>query len=104
MVALLQIPLAGALADEPEDHIRAASAWTVGQIGRHTPDHAKAVADAGALQSLVQWENATDSSEDLRTKSKKSLKAVTAKLTDLVALDALVHRCAMKFCSTLTRT
>ncbi len=23
--------------------MRAASAWTIGQIGRHTPDHAKAV-------------------------------------------------------------
>ena len=90
----LQIPLAAALANEPEDHMRAASAWTVGQIGRHTPDHAKAVADAGALQSLVQWENATDSSEDLRSKCKKSLKAIVAKLTDLPALDARVHRWA----------
>lgn len=41
-------PLVQALAEEPEDHLRSATAWTLGQIGRHTPDHSKAVADTGA--------------------------------------------------------
>jgi hypothetical protein len=34
-------PLFAALVEEPEDHIKSASAWSLGQIGRHTPDHAK---------------------------------------------------------------
>jgi hypothetical protein len=34
-------PLKDALVSEPEDHIKAACAWTLGQIGRHTPDHAR---------------------------------------------------------------
>jgi hypothetical protein len=42
-------PLCAAVAEEKEDHLCAAAAWSVGQIGRHTPDHAKAVADTGAL-------------------------------------------------------
>ena len=37
-------PLYNALSEEPEDHIKSASAWSLGQIGRHTPDHAKAMA------------------------------------------------------------
>lgn len=41
-------PLCAAVAQESEDHIRAAAAWSLGQVGRHTPDHAKAVADTGA--------------------------------------------------------
>lgn len=41
-------PLVAAAAQEPEDHIKAAAAWALGQLGRHTPDHAKAVADTGA--------------------------------------------------------
>lgn len=40
-------PLVTALGEEPEDHLRSATAWTLGQIGRHTPDHAKAVSDTG---------------------------------------------------------
>ena len=35
-------PLASALVTEPEDHIKAAAAWSLGQIGRHSPEHAKA--------------------------------------------------------------
>ncbi len=40
-------PLVACLAEEAEDHLRAATAWTLGQIGRHTSDHARAVADTG---------------------------------------------------------
>lgn len=40
-------PLCAAVAEETEDHLRAAAAWSLGQVGRHTPDHAKAVADTG---------------------------------------------------------
>lgn len=42
-------PLVMAVAEEPEDHLKSATAWSLGQIGRHTPDHAKAVADTGGL-------------------------------------------------------
>ncbi len=34
-------PLVQAINDETEDHLKSATAWTLGQIGRHTPDHAK---------------------------------------------------------------
>jgi hypothetical protein len=44
---------------ETEDHLKSAAAWTLGQIGRHTPDHAKAVADTGAAS---RWESDSTSS------------------------------------------
>lgn len=34
-------PLVAALAEETEDHLKSATAWVLGQIGRHTSDHAK---------------------------------------------------------------
>jgi hypothetical protein len=40
-------PLVAAVAEEQEDHLKSATAWALGQVGRHTPDHAKAVADTG---------------------------------------------------------
>ena len=46
-------PLINAVVTEPEDHIKSASAWSLGQVGRHSPDHAKALADANALPKLL---------------------------------------------------
>lgn len=60
--------LAIALSEEQEDHIQAATAWALGQIGRHTPEHAKAVAVANVLPKLLQCYLRADASEDLQTK------------------------------------
>ncbi len=62
------VQLAIALSEENEDHIQAASAWALGQIGRHTPEHAKAVAVANVLPKLLQAYLRADVSEDLQTK------------------------------------
>jgi hypothetical protein len=86
------VPLVAAQAEEREDHLRAATAWTLGQIGRHTPDHAKAVADTGVLLVLAELESDAKSSEDLQTKARRALKATVSKLTHLPALDTLVQR------------
>jgi len=80
-----------ALVEEPEDHLRSAAAWSLGQVGRHSPEHAKAVADAGVLPKLVATHAATGSSDDLQTKCKRALKFIVEKLTDLPALDALLR-------------
>ena len=90
----VQVPLVAALSEEAEDHMKSATTWALGQIGRHTPDHAKAVADTGVLPLLVTLENDTHSTEDLKGKCRKALKAIVAKLTFMPALDALVHRSA----------
>ena len=80
-------PLFASLVEEPEDHVKSASAWSLGQIGRHTPNHAKAIADAGVLAKLVAVGSLPSSSEDLRTKCVRALWFVIEKLTDLAALD-----------------
>lgn len=36
--------LAIILQEETDDKIRAATVWSLGQIGQHTPEHAKALA------------------------------------------------------------
>ena len=63
--------LAITLAEEPEDHIQAAAAWALGQIGRHTPEHAKAVAVANVLPRLLECYLRADASEDLQTKVRR---------------------------------
>ena len=59
------VQLALTLSAETEDHVLAATAWSLGQIGRHTPEHAKAVATANVLPRLLDLHLRQDSSEDL---------------------------------------
>eukprot|EP00274_Cyanoptyche_gloeocystis_P004767 CAMPEP_0196659910 /NCGR_PEP_ID=MMETSP1086-20130531/37085_1 /TAXON_ID=77921 /ORGANISM="Cyanoptyche gloeocystis , Strain SAG4.97" /LENGTH=511 /DNA_ID=CAMNT_0041994059 /DNA_START=32 /DNA_END=1567 /DNA_ORIENTATION=+ len=84
-------PLVNALMTEPEDHLKAASAWSLGQIGRHSPDHAKALADQNVLQRLLAVYMHEESSDDLKTKAKRALKSILQKCTHLPALEPLLH-------------
>jgi 3-methyladenine DNA glycosylase AlkD len=84
------MPLKDALIQEPEDHIKAAAAWSLGQIGRHSPDHARALAEGEVLRALLANYVHEANSEDLRTKSKRALKAVLQKCTHLPALEPLL--------------
>lgn len=85
-------PLKDALINEPEDHLQAAAAWSLGQIGRHSPDHAKALAEADVLRRLLAVYLHRDSSEDLQTKAKRALKSVVQKCTHLPALEPLLDQ------------
>lgn len=73
-----------------EDHILAATAWALGQIGRHTPEHAKAVALTNVLESLLFCCRNSASSEDLQAKSKKALTNILQKCVYLPALEPLL--------------
>ncbi|XP_066921440.1 sperm-associated antigen 6-like [Clytia hemisphaerica] len=85
------VQLSIVLSEEKEDHIKAAAAWALGQIGRHTPEHAKAVAIANVLPKLLNCYLSTESSEDLSTKAKKALKNVLQRCIHLPALEPLLH-------------
>uniref|UniRef100_A0A3Q2Q8Y8 Sperm associated antigen 6 n=1 Tax=Fundulus heteroclitus TaxID=8078 RepID=A0A3Q2Q8Y8_FUNHE len=66
--------LALCLSEEPEQHMKAAAVWSIGQIGHHTPEHAKAVATAGLLPKLLQLYTDASSSEDLQAKVRRAKK------------------------------
>jgi len=83
--------LAIALAEEKEDHVKAAAAWSLGQVGRHSPEHSKAVAVANVLPRLLHLYLNENSSDDLQLKSKKALKNILQKCTHLPALEPLLH-------------
>lgn len=71
------LQLAIALSEETEDHIQAATAWALGQIGRHTPEHSKAIAQANVLPRLLELYLASGSSEDLQSKVTHSLMLIS---------------------------
>merc|ERR1712167_268970 len=76
---------------EKEDHVKAAAAWSLGQVGRHSPEHSKAVAVANVLPRLLHLYLNENSSDDLQLKSKKALKNILQKCTHLPALEPLLH-------------
>jgi len=84
------LPLKDSLINENEDYIRAAAAWSLGQIGRHTPDHSKALAQADIFSKLINVYKDSSSSQDLKNKSQRALKAVLQKCTHLIALQPLL--------------
>ncbi|XP_064018586.1 sperm-associated antigen 6 [Pogoniulus pusillus] len=84
-------PLCACLLEEHEDHIKAAATWALEQIGKHTPEHARAVALANVLPTLLAMYMDTSSSADLQLKAKKALKGILQKCTHLPALEPLLH-------------
>ena len=65
-------PLKDALINEPEDHLKAAAAWSLG----HSPDHAKHLAEADVPSRLLAVYMMPESSKDLKDKAKKALKNI----------------------------
>jgi len=90
------LPLKDALVNEQEDHVKAAAAWSVGQLGRHTPDHAQALAQADVFRLLIDVYKHPDSSADLKSKSQRALKSVLQKCTYLSALEPLLREAPEK--------
>ena len=83
-------PLKDALINEPEDHIKAASAWSLGQIGRHSADHSRALAESDVPARLLAVYMEAQS-EDLKTKAKRALKSIVQMCSYLSALEPLLQ-------------
>lgn len=89
-------PLAQALGTETEEHIQAACAWSLGQVGRHSPDHAKTLGDHAVLPKLLKvltspGSEGEETNTDLKTKTKRALKSILEKTLHLDALEPLLQ-------------
>merc|ERR1711907_445183 len=84
--------LAVALSEETQDHVRAAAAWALGQVGRHSPEHSKAVAVALVLPKLLHAYLDENNSDDLKLKSKKSTPKHPSKMHISQRIRALTPR------------
>ncbi|XP_017884671.1 sperm-associated antigen 6-like isoform X3 [Ceratina calcarata] len=75
-----------------DDHTLAVTVWAIGQIGKHTSEHAKAVAVAAdVLPKLLQLYNSPNTSEDLKAKCNLTLKQVLQRCMHIEALEPLLH-------------
>ncbi|XP_033336112.1 sperm-associated antigen 6 [Megalopta genalis] len=83
--------LSTVLHEEKDEHLLAITTWAVGQIGKHTPEHAKVVAASNILPKLIQLYNDSNCSEDLKLKCNVTLKQVLQRCMYIEALEPLIH-------------
>ncbi|KAF5272806.1 hypothetical protein FQA39_LY07833 [Lamprigera yunnana] len=74
-----------------DDATLAVTSWCLGQIGKHSPEHTKAVGIANAFPTLLQLYMNEASSEDLKYKCKTTLKQCLQKCTLLCVLEPLLY-------------
>ncbi|KAG7209975.1 hypothetical protein KM043_011563 [Ampulex compressa] len=85
------IQLAIVLEEETDNQILAITIWAIGQIGKHTPEHAKAVALANIFPKLLELYLDPRTSADLKTKCNTTLKQVLQKCMHTEALESMLH-------------
>merc|ERR1711998_779800 len=69
-------PLKDALINEGEDHLKTAAAWSLGNIGSHSHEHARCLADEDVLRRLLAAHHDPHASKDLKDRSEASLISV----------------------------
>ncbi|KAH1011210.1 hypothetical protein HUJ04_000627, partial [Dendroctonus ponderosae] len=82
--------LAVMLNDSTDENLLTVTAWTIGQIGRHSPEHSAAVASANIFPRLVQIFQNPESSLDLKTKCHGALKLCLQNCLLVSALEPLL--------------
>jgi len=82
--------LRDALQNEPLPHIKAAACYALGHIGKHSPVHAKEVAEANVLSLMLFHSMTPESNDDLKEKAKKALKKIIDNCSHLSALEPLL--------------
>ncbi|PSN52093.1 Sperm-associated antigen 6 [Blattella germanica] len=86
------IQLAIVLDEETEDHVLAANVWALGQIGKHSPEHAKSLAMSNIFDKIIELYSSNTCSEDLKQKCMLTLKMALQKCLYLGALEPLLDK------------
>ncbi|XP_014283991.1 sperm-associated antigen 6-like isoform X2 [Halyomorpha halys] len=73
------------------DHIKSAVVWTLGQIGKHTPEHVERMSQQHIFLVILKLYTSPESSEDLQQKCKGMFKLVLKKCMNTKALEPLLH-------------
>jgi 3-methyladenine DNA glycosylase AlkD len=96
------IPLVDkALIEDPEETVKSACVWTLSQIGKHSPEHAKAVIHS--LPKILAAAMHAESSDDFKEKAKEAFKAIVSNITDTIRLEPLLDESPKRFLKYIVR-
>lgn len=79
-----------ALVGDRNQACKAAAAWALGQIGQHSTEHVVVMGEENVYRNLVSLMQTESSTDDLKLKCKKALKAMLAQVADIKALEPLL--------------
>ncbi len=85
------IALVNSLREVKEDHIKAAAAWSLGQIGRHSVELARDLAEQDVLRELLVVYMGADEKGDLKNKAKRALRSIIQQCQEMDALQPLLE-------------
>ena len=74
------------------DQIKSASAWTLGQLGKHTTDTSLILTELKVLSLLLDEHIKKESSNDLKQKTEKAMNLIIQKCTNIESLQVLVDK------------
>ncbi|XP_044763953.1 sperm-associated antigen 6-like [Coccinella septempunctata] len=74
-----------------DDATLAVTVWALGQVGKHSPEHAQEVANGNTLVKILNLYNTRSSSEDMKFKAKSTLKTILQRCVMLSALEPLLY-------------
>lgn len=85
------VALVMCLQQEKTDCQLAACVWALGHIGKHTPEHSRALAESNVFPRILELYERTTSSEDLQHKCKCALKMSLQCCLHIAALEPLLY-------------
>lgn len=85
------VALKDALMHETNDKIKEKAAWALGKLGKHSPDHANALAEADILQQLLIAHTNAGSNEGLEKRTKKALIKIIQKCNKIPLIEPLIE-------------
>ena len=85
------ISLISVLNEEPEDFVKAAAAWSLGQIGKHSHELSKSLVDQNVLTDLIRIYKEPTGAEVLKKKVKRSLKLIIQQCIIIERLMELIE-------------
>ena len=77
--------------DNDIEQVKCGCCFAMNHIGRHSKNHANAVAHIGVLNKMVFYLMDPNSSDDLKEKSKKALLQLVSHVSELSLLEPLLH-------------
>jgi 3-methyladenine DNA glycosylase AlkD len=71
-------------------YVMTAAAWAIGQLGKHSPEHAQKLTKLNALSLLLDAHNDPQAPEDLQVKTRRAFKNIVLKCTDHEVIRPLI--------------
>lgn len=88
--------LVESLRTSTENHIKAAAAWSLGQIGKHSAEFGQELAKEKVLESLLEAFNISEEKGDLQKKARRALKSMIEQCQEMSALRPLLDNAPEK--------